>query len=105
MEVTFSSEESSSIIMAGMESEGFSDIDPKTLEVSVKSLRDGSGNNQITCSFKKKGSTESVAPPTEQEEQTETEDQTTIGLPDNSNSDRDTSGDDSVKAASIFDAS
>lgn len=39
--------------MEGMKSEGFTDIDPKTLEVSVKSLRDGSGSNQITCSFSK----------------------------------------------------
>jgi hypothetical protein len=53
MEVTFTSEESNKIIMEGMKSEGFTDIDPKTLEVSVKSLRDGSGSNQITCSFSK----------------------------------------------------
>ncbi len=51
MEVTFNSEEINEVFETGLHALGLVNIDPDSIKVTIKSIRDGAGGSTATVSF------------------------------------------------------
>jgi len=101
MELTLSTRETAELLAVAVENIGLKDIDPATVEVSVKTLRDGSGGSQLTINCHKFSDQQHHPQPTataQSEEFSESDDS------DTGDDSGDSDSDSSDKTASIFGA-